>query len=60
MSVTGENYINSAKTALSVVFDNFGLFSIVDFIADVVTFFGILVTVGIPTLTGFLIIRYGR
>lgn len=60
MAVTGESYINSAKTAMSIIFENFGLFSIVDFISNLVTFFGVLVTVGIPTLVGFLIIRYGR
>lgn len=60
MTVTGESYINSAKTALSIIFENFALFNIIDFISSLVTFFGILLTVGLPTLTGFLIIRYGR
>ena len=60
MSVTGESYINSAKTALSIIFDDFALFNIVDFISSLVTFFGVLITVGVPTLVGFLIIRYAR
>lgn len=60
MTVTGESYINSAKTALSLIFENFGVFYIVDFFSDLINFFGILVSVGIPTLVGFLIIRYGR
>lgn len=60
MSVTGESYINSAKSAFSLIFENLGLFWVVDFISDLVKFFGILVCVGIPTLTGFLIIKYGR
>jgi hypothetical protein len=60
MSVTGENYINSAKTALSIIFENFALFYIVDMMADIITFLGIIITVGIPTLTGFLIVKYGQ
>ena len=60
MTVTGESYVDSAKTALSIIFENFGLFTIVDFISGLISFFGILLAVGIPTLTGFLIIRYGR
>ena len=36
------------------------MFNIVDFISGLVTFFGVLLCVGLPTLTGFLIIRYGR
>ena len=60
MSVTGESYINSAKTALSIIFENFPLFYIVDFIGDLVVFFGILLCTGLPTLIGFLIVRYGQ
>jgi hypothetical protein len=58
MAVTGENYINSAKTALSLILDNFGLFYIVELITDLVSFFGVLITVGVPTLVGFLLVRY--
>jgi hypothetical protein len=59
MTVTGENYVNAAKTALSVILENFGLFYVVDFIAELITLFGILITVGIPTLIGFVLVRYG-
>lgn len=31
MAVTGEGYISSAKSAIGLIFDNFGLFMIVDF-----------------------------
>ena len=58
MSVTGEGYIDCAKTTVSIIFENFGLFWVVDFISDLVTFFGILVTVGIPTLISVLILSY--
>lgn len=58
MSVTGESYINSAKTALSIIFENFGIFYIVDFFSDLLVFFGVVLCVGIPTLIGFLVIRY--
>lgn len=60
MSVTGESYIDCAKSALAIIFENLGLFYIVDFIGDMVVFFGILSAVGIPTVIGFLIVRYGH
>ena len=52
--------MGSAKTALTIIFENFGLFYIADFFADLVVFFGILFCVGIPSVVGFLIIRYGQ
>ena len=58
MSVTGESYIDCAKTAISIIFENFGLFYIVDFIGDLVTFFGVLATVGIPTFLAVIILGY--
>jgi hypothetical protein len=60
MSITGENYIDSAKTALAIILSNFGLFYVVEFIAELVTMFGMVVSVGIPTITGFLIVRYSK
>ena len=43
-----------------MIFENFSLYYIVDFIADMITFFGILLAAGIPTLIAFLITRYGQ
>ena len=56
MAVTGESYWDSAKTTIGIIFENFGLFYIVDFISDLVVFFGILASVGIPTIVGILIL----
>ena len=50
MSVTGESYVDSAKTAITIIFDNFGIFMAVDIISDLVTFMGTLICAGIPTI----------
>ena len=36
------------------------MFWIADYFGDLVTFFGVLLCTGIPTVAGFLIIRYGQ
>ena len=56
MAVTGDSYIDSAKSALSIIFDNLGLFFVADFISDLVVFFGILASTGIPIFIGILIL----
>lgn len=52
MSVTGENYLNSAKTALGLIADNFPLFWIVDFIGDMVQLYSLVVCVLVPAVIG--------
>ncbi len=58
MTVTGEGYIDSAKSAAGIIFQNFGLFNIVETINSIVFIGGIVLSVGIPTLAGVLIARY--
>jgi len=56
MTVTGEGYVDSAKSALGLIWENFGLFVITDFITDFIQFYSILVCVLFPSfLGGYLI-----
>jgi hypothetical protein len=56
MALTGENFINSAKTALGLIFNNFPLFWIVDFIADFIQFYSLILCILAPALLGGAII----
>lgn len=55
MAMTGESYIDSAKTAVGIIFDNYSLFSAVTIISRIIIFGGIVFSTGISTLTGILI-----
>lgn len=54
MAITGDNYCDSAKTAAFVVFNHLGLYSAISVINTLITFGGVILTVGIPTLIGIL------
>lgn len=56
MAVTGDSYCDSAKSALSIIFENLGLFFVADFISDLIVFFGVLASTGIPVFIGILIL----
>ena len=60
MSVTGEGYIDSAKSAIAIILGNFPLFYIVDMIGTVVSLLGIIFIVGLPTLIGYLIMNAAK
>jgi hypothetical protein len=57
MAVTGESYIDSAKSTISLIFENFALFVVVDLISGLATFMGILFVTGIPTLIGYFLLK---
>ena len=52
MSVAGENFINSAKTTITLILGNFGLYYIVDFISNFIQFYALVVCVLIPSFIG--------
>ena len=52
MSVTGEDYIDSAKSAIGLIFDNFGVFIIIDFFGDFMGVYSVIFAVLIPALIG--------
>ncbi len=57
MSVTGESYIDSAKSAISLILGNFSLYVVVDVIGSLVSFCVGLSIILIPSLIGFVIIH---
>lgn len=52
MAMTGEDYIDSAKTAISIIFENMGLFMIVDFFTDFLGIYSMIICVIVPALLG--------
>ena len=52
MSVTGEGYVDSAKSAIGLIFDNFGVFIIIDFFVDFMEVYSVIFAVLIPALIG--------
>lgn len=56
MSVTGEGYIDAAKSAIGLIFDNFGLFIIIDFFTEFIEIYAIIFSVIIPAIIGGAII----
>ena len=57
MAVTGESYCDCAKTTISLIFENFGLFVVVDIISSLVTFTGSLFICGIPAVIGYFLLK---
>jgi ABC-type proline/glycine betaine transport system permease subunit len=57
MAVTGEDYIDSAKSALSLIFDNFMLFYIIDLVGGLIKFAGIIFICALPGVIGFFILK---
>ena len=57
MSVTGESYFNSAKSTISLIFNNFALFSVVDLISSVTQLTGILLICGLPSFVGYFLLK---
>lgn len=51
-SITGENYIDSAKSAIGLIFDNIGVFMIVDFFVDFMEIYATIFAVLIPAFIG--------
>ena len=57
MAVTGESYCDCAKSTISLIFENFGLFLVVDLISNLITFTGSLFICGIPSVIGYFLIK---
>lgn len=54
MSVTGENYINSAKTTIGILSRFLGLMSVSDIITGLLVFWGVVIITGITAVISFL------
>ena len=59
MSVTADSYIDSAKSAISLIFNNFRVFVIVEFISDMIGTFGMIICCFIPAFIGGIIVYSG-
>jgi hypothetical protein len=56
MSVTAEDYIGAAKSTISLILNNFGLFVVVDLIGSLVSFCIGLAIIFIPVIAGYFLI----
>lgn len=57
MAVTGESYIDSAKSAISLIFENFVLFFLIDMVSSLVKLAGIIFVSAIPGIIGFFLLK---
>lgn len=54
MAVTGEDFIDSAKTAIGIVCSDLPLFSVTRLITNLLVFWGTIISVGIPCVLAYL------
>ena len=54
MAVTGEDFIDSAKTAIGIICSDLPLFSVSRLITNLLVFWGIIISVGIPCVISYL------
>jgi hypothetical protein len=54
MAVTGEDFIDSAKTAIGIICSDLPLFSISRLITNLLVFWGVILSVGIPSVMAYL------
>ena len=54
MAVTNESFIDSAKSTIGIIFNNFHLFIVVDFITDFMQFYALVLCVLLPSFLGGL------
>jgi hypothetical protein len=54
MSVTGENYINSAKTTIGILSRFLALMSVSDIITGLLVFWGIVIITGATSIISYL------
>lgn len=54
MAVTGEDFIDSAKSAIGIICTEFPLFSVTRLITNLLVFWGIIISVGLPCVVAFL------
>lgn len=54
MAVTGEDFINSAKTAIGIICSDLPLFSVTRLITNLLVFWGVIISVGIPCVLAYL------
>ena len=56
MSVTGEGYVDAAKSTVGLIFSNFYLFIVVDFITGFIEFYAFILCALLPSAIGSLMI----
>lgn len=54
MAVTGEDFIESAKTAIGIICSDMPLFSVTRLISNLLVFWGVIISVGIPCVVAYL------
>jgi hypothetical protein len=54
MAVTGESYIESAKTTIGILCSDLPLFAISRLISNLLVFWGVILSVGIPSVIGYV------
>jgi len=54
MAVTGEDFIDSAKTAIGIICNDFPLFSVARLITNLLVFWGAILSIGIPSIIAYL------
>lgn len=57
MALTGESFLDSAKTAASIIFKNFPLFYIATAMGELLKYAGVFFAAGVPTLVGYLLLH---
>lgn len=57
MAVTGESYLDSAKSTLSLIYDNFMLFFLIDMISMLLKLTGVVFICAIPGIVGYLLLQ---
>ena len=57
MSVTGEGFIDSAKTAIYLIYNNFGLFVAVDMVEFLLNVCVLFLVVLLPTGLGLVLLK---
>lgn len=57
MSFTGESYLESAKSTLSLIYENFGLFYLIDLMSNLITVAGVIFICVVPGIVGFFLLK---
>lgn len=57
MSVTGEGFVDSAKNAIYLIYNNFGVFVAVDMVGFLLKICVLFVTILLPTALGLILLK---
>ncbi len=57
MSYSGEGFIDSAKSAIYLIYEKLGLFVSVEFVGSIVNISAFFITIVVPTRLGYLLLK---